>query len=66
MTIMMKLYICIHYVQVAGCALDASAKIYAGRVDSIYTDALKVLGGLNKGSEDRCSDTGTVYAYILN
>ena len=33
-------------VQVAGCTIDASAKIYAGRVDSIYNDAHKVLGGL--------------------
>lgn len=32
--------------QVAGCTLDASAKIYAGRVDSIYNDAFKMLGGL--------------------
>jgi condensin complex subunit 2 len=37
--------------QVAGCTLDASAKIYAGRVDSIYNDAYKMLGGLGRGSQ---------------
>lgn len=35
----------------AGCTLDASAKIYAGRVDSIYNDACKMVGGL--GRSDR-------------
>lgn len=34
--------------QVASSTLDASAKIYAGRVDSIYNDAFKVLGGLGR------------------
>ena len=34
--------------KVAGCTLDASAKIYAGRVDSIYNDAFKVLGGFGR------------------
>ena len=37
--------------KVAGCTLDASAKIYAGRVDSIYNDACKMVGGL--GRSDR-------------
>lgn len=41
--------------QVASCTLDASAKIYAGRVDSIHTQAYKMLSGLghtenNQGS----------------
>ena len=31
--------------------MDASAKIYAGRVDSIYNDAYKMLGGLGRGSQ---------------
>ena len=35
--------------KVAGCTLDAGAKIYASRVDSIYSDAYKVLGGIGKG-----------------
>lgn len=34
--------------QVASSTLDASAKIYAGRVDSIYNDIFKVLGGLGR------------------
>ena len=40
------MYMYFVYTQVAGCTLDASAKIYAGRVDSIYNDAFKMLGGL--------------------
>ena len=35
--------------QVASCTLDASAKIYAGRVDSIHADTYKMLGGLGHG-----------------
>lgn len=31
--------------QVASCTLDASAKIYAGRVDSIHSQAYKMLSG---------------------
>lgn len=42
--------------QVASCTLDASAKIYAGRVDSIHAQAYKMLGGLgradNQGDEN--------------
>ena len=38
--------------QVAGCTLDAGAKIYAGRVDSIYNDAFKMLGGLGRGGNN--------------
>ena len=44
-----KEYLCTCiYIQVASSTLDASAKIYAGRVDSIYNDAFKVLGGLGR------------------
>jgi condensin complex subunit 2 len=32
--------------QVAGCTLDAGAKIYASRVDSMYSEAYKILGGI--------------------
>ena len=35
--------------QVASCTLDASAKIYAGRVDAIHADTYKMLGGLGHG-----------------
>eukprot|EP00117_Sycon_ciliatum_P015885 scpid28676/ scgid15559/ Condensin complex subunit 2; Barren homolog; Chromosome assembly protein xCAP-H; Chromosome-associated protein H; Non-SMC condensin I complex subunit H len=41
--------------QVAGCTLDASAKIYSGRVDSIYADTYKILGGL-AGQERKPSE----------
>ena len=40
-----KLCIVIQIWQVAGCTLDAGAKIYAGRVDAIYNDVYKMLGG---------------------
>ena len=44
--------------QVASCTLDASAKIYGYRVDSVHTDTLKMAGGLGsskgeKGKEAR-------------
>ena len=45
--------------QVAGCTLDAGAKIYAGRVDSIYNDAFKMLGGLGRGGNN---EEGTYFA----
>ncbi len=34
--------------QAASCALDASAKIYAYRVDSVHSDTLKLAGGVGK------------------
>ncbi|XP_028391090.1 condensin complex subunit 2-like [Dendronephthya gigantea] len=34
--------------QIASCTLDAGAKIYAGRVDSIHAQAYKMLGGLGR------------------
>ena len=37
----------------ASCALDASAKIYAVRVDTVYTDTLTVAGTMNRlGGKD--------------
>ncbi|XP_071494851.1 condensin complex subunit 2-like isoform X1 [Diadema antillarum] len=54
--------------QVASCTLDASAKIYAGRVDAIHAETYKMLGGLghdrqSKHSEgdglDGCDDPGS-------
>ena len=47
--------------QVASCTLDASAKIYAGRVDSIHAQAYKMLGGLGR-AENQGSIT---WKYIL-
>ncbi len=37
--------------QVASCTLDAGAKIYAGRVDSVHADAYKMLGSLGRATE---------------
>ena len=37
--------------QVAGCTLDAGAKIYAGRVDAIYNDVYKMLGGFGRANK---------------
>lgn len=34
--------------QKASASLDASAKIYAFRVDSVYTDTFRFLGGLSR------------------
>ncbi|KGL79151.1 Condensin complex subunit 2, partial [Tinamus guttatus] len=36
--------------QIAAGTLDASAKIYAVRVDTVHADVYKVLGGLGKDS----------------
>lgn len=49
--------------QIAAGTLDASAKIYAVRVDVVHADTYKVLGGLGKGStptEDTDSPKGGV------
>ncbi|KAK3698761.1 hypothetical protein QZH41_014526 [Actinostola sp. cb2023] len=39
--------------QVASCTLDASAKIYAGRVDSIHAQVYKMLGGLGRAENNQ-------------
>ncbi|MPC43680.1 Condensin complex subunit 2 [Portunus trituberculatus] len=44
--------------QVASCTLDASAKIYAYRVDSVHTDALKMAGGLGRSKGEKSKDGG--------
>jgi len=36
--------------QLASSTLDASAKIYAGRVDAIHTEMYRVLSGLGRGA----------------
>lgn len=41
----------VYIVKVASTTLDASAKIYAGRVDAIHAETYKVLSGLGRGSE---------------
>ncbi|EDQ86567.1 uncharacterized protein MONBRDRAFT_28164 [Monosiga brevicollis MX1] len=35
--------------QIASCTLDASVKIYSYRIDSIHSEAYKVLGGIARG-----------------
>lgn len=42
--------------QVASTTLDASAKIYAGRVDAIHTETYKVLSGLGRSSDKNKPD----------
>lgn len=32
----------------ASCTLEAGVKIYSMRVDSVHTEAYKVLGGINR------------------
>lgn len=44
--------------QVASCTLDASAKIYAGRVDSIHAQAYKMLGGLGRAENQDGEENG--------
>ncbi|NWX12008.1 CND2 protein, partial [Aegotheles bennettii] len=36
--------------RLAASTIDASAKIYAARVDAVHADTYKVLGGLGKDS----------------
>lgn len=43
----------------ASSTLDASAKIYAGRVDFIHSETYKVLSGLGTGSTKQQSDLAT-------
>lgn len=42
--------------QVASCTLDASAKIYAGRVDAIHAETYKMLGGLGQDRQSKRSE----------
>ena len=48
-------WICILFVvivQAASCTLDASAKIYAYRVDCVHIDTIKMAGGLGRTNND--------------
>ncbi|PON84523.1 Condensin complex subunit 2/barren [Trema orientale] len=45
--------------QKASCTLEAGVKIYSLRVDSVHSEAYKVLGGMNRaGQENEQVDTG--------
>ena len=48
----------INLLKVASSTLDASAKIYAGRVDAIHSETYKVLSGLGRGAEKKQNDEG--------
>jgi len=43
---------------VASSTLDASAKIYAGRVDAIHTETYKMLSGLGCGTDKNDNENG--------
>lgn len=45
--------------QVAGTTLDASAKIYASRVDAIHSETYKVLGTLSRGNKKKNKEDNT-------
>ena len=54
--------------QLASSTLDASAKIYAGRVDAIHSEMYKVLSGLGRGASNPQKPGGEklrVYAILL-
>eukprot|EP00794_Sanderia_malayensis_P005627 gene5627-6323_t len=42
--------------QAVSCTLDAGVKIYAGRVDSVHSDAYKMLGSLGRAAEVQSGD----------
>ncbi|KAK9924503.1 hypothetical protein M0R45_032869 [Rubus argutus] len=43
--------------QKASCTLEAGVKIYSARVDSVHSEAYKVLGGMNRAGQDNEQDT---------
>ncbi|XP_054812792.1 condensin complex subunit 2 isoform X1 [Prosopis cineraria] len=43
--------------QKASCTLEAGVKIYALRVDSVHSEAYKVLGGMNRAGQETEQDT---------
>ncbi|PON42539.1 Condensin complex subunit 2/barren [Parasponia andersonii] len=44
--------------QKASCTLEAGVKIYSLRVDSVHSEAYKVLGGMNRAGQENEQDTG--------
>lgn len=42
----------------ASSTLDASAKIYAGRVDAVHAETYKVLSGLGRGADKQDEGPG--------
>ncbi|XP_004506251.1 condensin complex subunit 2 [Cicer arietinum] len=43
--------------QKASCTLEAGVKIYSLRVDSVHSEAYKVLGGMNRAGQEDVQDT---------
>jgi condensin complex subunit 2 len=48
-----------HRFHEASCTIEASARIYACRVDCVHTDTYRVLGGLSAGIEEEEAADGT-------
>ena len=49
----------IFYFQVVGCTIDAGAKIYAGRVDAVHSDMLKMVGSITADAAAVSSSQGS-------
>lgn len=47
----------------ASCTLEAGVKIYSLRVDSVHSEAYKVLGGINRAGREE--DTGLGYGFFF-
>ena len=47
--------------QVVGCTIDAGAKIYAGRVDAVHSDILKMLGTMGNAETEAENNGGNIY-----
>ncbi|VVA17574.1 PREDICTED: condensin complex [Prunus dulcis] len=52
--------------QKASCTLEAGVKIYSLRVDSVHSEAYKVLGGMNRAGQEDEQDTSPDDAAVDN
>ncbi|XP_015881154.3 condensin complex subunit 2 [Ziziphus jujuba] len=52
--------------QKASCTLEAGVKIYSLRVDSVHSEAYKVLGGMNRVGQENEQDTSVEDAKVDN
>jgi condensin complex subunit 2 len=43
-----------------GCTIDAGAKIYAGRVDAVHSDILKMLGTMGSAETEDDNEKGWI------
>ena len=53
-----------HHLQVVGCTIDAGAKIYAGRVDAVHSDILKMLGTMGSTEAEGEHERGVILILI--